>query len=791
MRIWPVALFVVVGCTGYISDPRQVLGAGGGGGSNNVGGGSGGSGGAGGGGFNMMTGCDPTQYSSVTLDTIATDFESNVYPQMAASVGGCAVCHAPGMGRNFTFYAGDSENTFYSAWAGHFFDDKPGTILDRLTTTNATAKMPQGGSWTYDEILPVARVACELKGYAMNGGAKPDEIFPPALLHPYTGAPNTDYDDTFVNYVQLKAKVSAVFGDDWVRNGTDEFAANIGLFGGVDFTSHFVEARTATPEFLLGLDVMAPDVCAKAATAGAAPFNNIDFTIPIVDQPASAATQFEAEGSVVTITPPTGAGNTQGNPATKYLCYTNCTISAGVDIAYPGTYKVNVAVVPYPDGSGNGPKVEVKLGSQTQDIVVSGTTATTITATFTNVPAGAMTPVSIAYVNDYSDPPVTSGDRNVSFDNFNVDGPQGTSTGTTRATQAKGNADLLYQRMLYRHASPTEQDAAYSLLTDLEAIDGTQDAYQGLCEALVRHPDFLFTLAPSYDTATGADKQQLLLNKLALDLLGRPPSAADFTAMAGGKTYEQFVDSYLASPDFQTWFFNRAQLRTESQATPDTDEPARLWTYLAVNDKPMSDLLVGEYSVDTTLKQVTRAAYYGKSGVLSMKGFIETKKGLPHYNYAARVFTDMMGYVFEIPPSVFDQRATSTAATTVDPTSICFNCHQNLTPLSYQRRRWDDTGAYNTTDPMTGNAIDDTDANLVDSYEYKGHGLEAFATQAIHKESFIRQTLNSQYDLMLGRNLRYADDERDVYKQLWDTAHSQGTFKAVLKQIALSNKYRR
>jgi hypothetical protein len=256
-------------------------------------------------------------------------------------------------------------------------------------------------------------------------------------------------------------------------------------------------------------------------------------------------------------------------------------------------------------------------------------------------------------------------------------------------------------------------------------------------------------------------------------------------------TFDAFVDSYLASADFQTYYFNRAQLRTESQATPDTDEPARLWTYLAVNDKPMSDLLVGDYSVDATLKQVTRPTYYGKSGILMMKGFIETKKGLPHYNYAARVFTDMMGYVFEIPPSVFDQRATATAATTVDPTSICFNCHQNLTPLSYQRRRWDDTGAYSTTDPMSGMAIDDTDANLVDSYEYKGHGMEAFATQAIKKESFIRQTLNSQYDLMLGRNMRYADDERDVYKQLWDVAQGQGTFKAVLKQIALSNKYRR
>jgi hypothetical protein len=558
-----------------------------------------------------------------------------------------------------------------------------------------------------------------------------------------------------------------------VRNGTDEFQANIGLFGGVDFTTHFVEARTATPEFLLGLDVMAPDVCAKAATGAVGPFKSIDFTTPIVDQPASASTQFEAEGSTVTITPPTGAGNTQGSPANRYLCYTNCTISAGVDISYGGTYAVNVAVIPYPDGNGNGPKVEIKLGSLTQDIVVSGTTATTITATFTGVPAGMNTPVSVAYVNDYSDPPVTSGDRNVVFDYFQVQGPQGTSTGTTRKVAAQGNADLLYQRMLYRHASPTEKDTAYSLLTDLEAINGTQDAYQGLCEALVRHPDFLFTLAPSYDAATGADKDQLMLNKLALDLLGRPPSAADFTALAGGKPYDQFVDAYLASADFQTYYFNRAQLRTESQATLDTDEPARLWTYLAVNDAPMTDLLAGEYSVDATLQKVVRPAYYGKSGVLTMKGFIETKKGLPHYNYAARVFTDLMGYVFEIPPSVFDQRATATAATTVDPTSICFNCHQNLTPLSYQRRRWDDTGAYHDTDAMSGMAIDDTDAHLVPTYEYPGHGMEAFATQAIR------------------RRMRSQDDERDVYKQLWDVAHSQGTFKAVLKQIALSNKYRR
>ena len=77
------------------------------------------------------------------------------------------------------------------------------------------------------------------------------------------------------------------------------------------------------------------------------------------------------------------------------------------------------------------------------------------------------------------------------------------------------------------------------------------------------------------------------------------------------------------------------------------------------------------------------------------------------------------------------------------------------------------------------------------TYPYKGHGLEAFATQAVKKESFVRQTLNSQYDLLMGRNMRWADDERDVYKTLWDVAHGEGTFRSVLKQIALSNKYRR
>ena len=36
----------------------------------------------------------------------------------------------------------------------------------------------------------------------------------------------------------------------------------------------------------------------------------------------------------------------------------------------------------------------------------------------------------------------------------------------------------------------------------------------------------------------------------------------------------------------------------ESQGTESDDEPARLWSYVAFNDRPFQEILTGEYSVD-------------------------------------------------------------------------------------------------------------------------------------------------------------------------------------------------
>ena len=77
--------------------------------------------------------------------------------------------------------------------------------------------------------------------------------------------------------------------------------------------------------------------------------------------------------------------------------------------------------------------------------------------------------------------------------------------------ELKATIDTLYQRMLFRPANATDAATTYALLKDLTGLGTLTDAWAGVCEALVHHPDFLFTLPPSADTATGAAKDRALL----------------------------------------------------------------------------------------------------------------------------------------------------------------------------------------------------------------------------------------------------------------------------------------
>lgn len=317
-----------------------------------------------------------------------------------------------------------------------------------------------------------------------------------------------------------------------------------------------------------------------------------------------------------------------------------------------------------------------------------------------------------------------------------------------------------------------------------------QAAWVALCRALMRHPDFLFTRPPSVESASKPEeKMRLQLVKIALDLIGRPPSPPELARLARGVTLTQMVDDYLHSQEFKDFYFHRIRLHLESQGTASQDEPARLWCYLAFNDLPFQQILTADYTVDAQLRKQPRPAYHGQTGVLTMKGFIEGKPGLPHFNYAAQVAMLFLGYVFEVPPEVVEQREGSTAASTVDPSSLCYSCHKVLTPLAMQRNFWTDDGRFRTHDEY-GLPIEASDGHLVEGYPFAGEGLEAFATQAVKKERFIRTLIDTHCTFYLGRQMRWRDDERHLYRRIWDQLQKDHfTIRSLIRTLLTSPEY--
>jgi hypothetical protein len=730
--------------------------------------------------------CDPAMYAGVQLADALAAFRTDVYPNMVDGDAQCSGCHAANSGRLFKVTA-DSTETFEAARRGGFFADGPGSLFARLSSRDDNVRMPMGGpAWSAPALAAVAKVACMVRAVASgDGGPAADEQFPAELLRPYTGAPITQYDNTFLNFVQLKAKVKAVFNDSWVRNNVDQFATNIGLFGGVNFSTHSVEARAATSDFLMGLDALAPDVCGAAVANGTGPFSGLTpLTASIADVPAQSTTTVEIES--LTPSPATGIGSASTNPA-GFFCHSNCTFTTPYLAPSPGLYRITVRAKPTLDGSVF-PSLRVRVGSTLAPTTLDFANRAAYEEKSVDVMIATVGSVAVS-VNFFNNSQSNGGDSNIWLDSIKILGPLGAGSGAAESTAAKAKVNTLYERMLYRSATAGEQTAAHAFLVEVAPLGTLPTAWSALCEALVRHPDFLFTMPPSIEKMTAAaQKDRMRLVGLTQRALGRPPTEAEFTQL-NQSGFAQAIESVFTSGDFRTYYFNRIQMRIESQGTAESDEPARLWTYVTLNGRPYSEVLTADYTVDANFMRKSRPAHHGKTGVLTMKGYLNNKPGLPHYNYPARVVSGFMGRVFEVPPEVFDQREASTASSTVDASSICYQCHQILTPLAHQRLKWSDNGDYRQSD--ANGPIDDSDRGLVPNYPYKGAGLESFTLKAVRKEPFIRRMINTQFRLLLGRELRADLDERGLYKQLWDeAANANGDMRVVLRVIANSTTFK-
>lgn len=721
---------------------------------------------------------------------MANYFQATLYPLMARSEGGCAGCHGPESGRLLTM-GPTGTDTFYRLRAGGYLvQNVANSLLDRVSRTDETA-MPQGGPyWTQRELDETACFVEQLAFFESEADAPADESFPPELLEPYTGPASAEYDNTILTYEQLKGRIAVQFGDDWVRDGVDLFAKNIGLFGGVDFETTFVSNRQPTADYLLGLDMLATDVCREAVALGRGPFEQLDVEAPLEDEVPSSAKTWQAEGTGITavgtcLYPFTGGVN---------ICTTNNGLGVTVEVPQDGDYLLS-ALAKGQEAGTDLPIMGFFIdGIEVARFNVPGTAWVTYSKTV-RLKAGAWF-YSILFLNDYNDT-VNKKDRNLLLDAFSLEGPAAGSTpgapGAELATY--GRLAQLFEHILLRapYELPENDELLplYELLLDLETMLGDRaDAWAGVCEGLVKHPDFVFTRPPSHDTASPAEQDRLLLVKLALDLLNRPPTFAELDRYDRGTTYRELLREWLLSEEARDAYFHWMRLRLESDGSAEMDEPARLWTWMMLNDRPIHALLTADFTVDEQWEAQARAAVHGPTGVLTMAGYIQHKPGLPHYNYSARVLSDFLGYIFEVPPEIVDSRAGSSPSSTVEEGSVCYSCHYLLTPLAHQRLRWDDAGGYRDVDE-DGVPIDDSDRGMVETYPFKGSGMASFAAQAVRKERFYRTMSNAQFQLYFARPIRADEDERELYAELWAIAHDQqGGFLSILETILQSDSYR-
>ncbi|HET6386802.1 MAG TPA: hypothetical protein VFJ58_25705 [Armatimonadota bacterium] len=303
------------------------------------------------------------------------------------------------------------------------------------------------------------------------------------------------------------------------------------------------------------------------------------------------------------------------------------------------------------------------------------------------------------------------------------------------------------------------------------ALQPQQAAWEGLCAALIRSPDFLFSRPVSLAVEKNpAIRRRLQLVKIAQDLVARTPSPEELKELAQGASLHSFVDKYLASQEFRTFYMRRIRLYLESHGSVVDDEPVRLWCYIAFHNLPFQQILTADYTVNPQFQKESRPAYYGHTGLLLMKGFVQGKPSLPHFNYAAQVCEKFLGKVFEVPPDIVKMRVGSTAASTTNPNTVCYSCHKLLTPLAFQRSAWNDNGDYVPKD-KSGELVDDTDHDLVPSYPFRGKGMSAFALGVQHKEAFIRTIIQTHFNFFFGRAMRCDEDERGMYYQLWKEVH--------------------
>ncbi len=224
------------------------------------------------------------------------------------------------------------------------------------------------------------------------------------------------------------------------------------------------------------------------------------------------------------------------------------------------------------------------------------------------------------------------------------------------------------------------------------------------------------------------------LKIVAQTLVSRDPTANELAQAAKGvDAYKEVIESYFATPSFQTTHLNYYRAFFEMAGTAngiDYDEPANLAVYIAVNDLPFTEILRATYCVKNEngeLKKKPCSSFNNNeslaqsqgAGVVTTQAFLQKWSSSFNFRRVSKAFKFFACSEYPDPtdPGMTEKEISDSVKnfSCTDCEPACYSCHRTLNPRATLFYVFDRSGKYNPAIADASQAQDPNVANLTDT----------------------------------------------------------------------------
>lgn len=299
-------------------------------------------------------------------------------------------------------------------------------------------------------------------------------------------------------------------------------------------------------------------------------------------------------------------------------------------------------------------------------------------------------------------------------------------------------------------------------------------------------------------------------------LLGRLPSTSEINRIAveGANGYRAILQEYLSDPQFrnsmmrehQNYFGIGGQV---AGSTIDYDLPARLGTYLVMNDADYSQIIVANYGVDANFQRtpvldpfpdITTSTSHG-AGVLTTRAYIASLKNQKGFNFllvkdSFEKFS-CASYPDKSEAHPIPQNEISSVVHPWGTSETCYGCHKSMNAKAYLYYFYDLQGGYVPSGTGTTRTDTNTPSNVGhviaagQTPKIGGRAVSSVRDMGLHMAQDSRFgpcMVNRYVNFMLGKDYK---SPRPLGMEYLDEQFASNFYnvKKLLLEIALSQAY--